>query len=127
MNDVIDQRRGNMNAETCNAIQAVNYTLQSRGKTAMQLFKREDTKFGEVDRTMFKNINSAVATYKHQQKVNKKEQQQQQSKYGSQATGSAQQAKKQTAEREKRVRLRHVATQQKRAPSRKKEKMITIP
>lgn len=63
---------------------------------------------------MCKNINTAAATYKHQQKVNKKEQQQQQSKYGSQATGSAQQAKKQT-EGEKRARLRHVATQRKRA------------
>ena len=61
---------------------------------------------------MCKNINSAAATYKHQQKVNKKEMQ---SKYGSQATGSAQQAKKQTAEGEKRARLRHVATQRKRA------------
>lgn len=115
MNDVIDQRSGNMNVETFNANQTVKYTLQSRGKTAMQLFRREDVKFGEVDRTMCKNINTAAATYKHQQKVNKKEQQQQQSKYGSQATGSAQQAKKQTAEGEKRARLRHVATQRKRA------------
>ncbi|KAI4810160.1 hypothetical protein KUCAC02_019006 [Chaenocephalus aceratus] len=41
--------------------------------------------------------------------------QQQQSKYGSQASGSAQQAKKQTAEEEKRARLRHVAKQRKRA------------
>lgn len=115
MNDVIDQRSGNMNVETFNAIQTVKYTLQSRGKTAVQLFRREDLKFGEVDRALCKNINSAAATYKHQQKVNKNDQQQQQSKYGSQATGSAQQAKKQTAEGEKQARLRHVATQRKRA------------
>ncbi|RXN22565.1 hypothetical protein ROHU_023414 [Labeo rohita] len=104
MNDVIDQRSGNMNVETFNVIQTVKYTLQSRGKTAMQLFRREDVKFGAVDRTVCRNINSAAATYRHQQKVNKKEKEQQQSKYGSQATGSAQQAKTQTAEEEKRAR-----------------------
>ncbi|KAI4821041.1 hypothetical protein KUCAC02_028993 [Chaenocephalus aceratus] len=115
MNEVIDQRSGNMNVPTFNAIQTVKYTLQSRGKTAVQLFRREDVKFGEVDRTLCKNINSAAATYKRQQKMNQKEKQQQQIKYGSQASGSAQQAKKQTAEEEKRVRLRHVAKQRKRA------------
>ncbi|KAF3858932.1 hypothetical protein F7725_012133 [Dissostichus mawsoni] len=115
MNEVIDQRSGNMNVPTFNAIQTVKYTLQSRGKTAVQLFRREDVKFGEVDRTLCKNINSAAATYKRQQKMNQKEKQQQQSKYGSQASGSAQQAKKQTAEEEKRARLRHVAKQRKRA------------
>ena len=113
MNDVIDQR--NMNVPTFNAIQTVKYTLQSRGKTAVELFRREDVKFGEVDRTLCKNINSAAATYKHQQQMNQKEKQQQQSKYGSQASGSAQQAKKQTAEEEKRARLRYVAKQRKRA------------
>ena len=40
MNDVIDQRSGNMNVSTCNAIQTVKYTLQSREKTAVQLFRR---------------------------------------------------------------------------------------
>nr|XP_055062825.1 uncharacterized protein LOC129445854 isoform X1 [Misgurnus anguillicaudatus] len=115
MNDVIDQRSGNMNVETFNAIQTVKYTLQSRGKTAMQLFRREDVKFGEVDRTICRNINSAAATYRHQQEVKKKEKEQQHSKYGSQATGSAQQAKTQTAEEEKRARLRHAVTQRKRA------------
>ncbi|XP_059891711.1 uncharacterized protein LOC132445645 [Gadus macrocephalus] len=115
MNDVIDQRSSNMNVPTFNAIQTVKYTLQSRGKTAMQLYRMEDVKFGEVDRTLCKNINSAAATYKRQQKMNQEEKQQQQSKYGSQASGSAQQAKKQSAEEEKRARLRHVAKQRKRA------------
>ncbi|CAL8235989.1 unnamed protein product [Boreogadus saida] len=94
MNDVIDQRSGNMNVQTFNAIQTVKYTLQSKGKTALQLFRREDVKFGEVDRTLCKNINSAAATYKRQQKKNQKEKQQQQSKYSSQASGSARQANK---------------------------------
>ncbi len=98
MNDVIDQRSGNMNVSTFNAIQTVKYTLKSREKTAVQLFRREDVKFGEVDRTLCKNINSAAATYKRQQKMNQKEKQQQQSKYGSQVTGNTHQTKVQTAE-----------------------------
>ncbi|KAK5913132.1 hypothetical protein CesoFtcFv8_002946 [Champsocephalus esox] len=53
-----------MNVSTFNAIKTVKYTLQSRGKTAVQLFRREDVKFGEVDRTLCRNINSAAATYK---------------------------------------------------------------
>ena len=47
--------------------------------------------------------------------MNQTEKQQQQSKYGSQASGSAQETKRQTAEEEKRARLRHVAKQWKRA------------
>ncbi|CAK6978986.1 uncharacterized protein LOC115588168 [Scomber scombrus] len=66
---------------------AFKYTLKSREKTAVQFFRREDVKFGEVDRTLCKNINSAAATYKSQQKMNQKEKQQQQSKYGPQVTG----------------------------------------
>ncbi len=115
MSDVIDQRSGNMNVSTFNAIQTVKYTLKSREKTAVQLFRREDVKFGEVDRTLCKNINSAAATYKRQQKMNQKEKQQQQSKYCSQVTGNTQQTKVQTAEEEKRARLRHAAKQRKRA------------
>ena len=76
----------------------------------MQLFRREDVKFGEVDRTLYRNVSSAAATYKRHPKMNQTEKQQQ-SKYGSQASGSAQETKRQTAEEEKRARLRHVAKQ----------------
>ncbi|KAL2089343.1 hypothetical protein ACEWY4_014031 [Coilia grayii] len=64
MNEVLDQRSGNMNVETFNAIQTVKYTLLSRGQTAIQMFRREDVKFGEVDRMMSKNISTAAATYR---------------------------------------------------------------
>ncbi|CAL8373269.1 unnamed protein product [Arctogadus glacialis] len=73
----------------------VKYTLQSRGKTAVQHYA-----------TRCKNNKSEAATYKPQQKMNQKEKQQQQSKYG-----SGQQVKKLTAEEEERARLRHVAKQ----------------
>ncbi|KAL6473249.1 hypothetical protein MHYP_G00194370 [Metynnis hypsauchen] len=47
MNEIIDQRSGNMNVETFNAIQTAKYVLQSRGQTAVQMFERSDVKFGE--------------------------------------------------------------------------------
>lgn len=78
MNEVIDHRSGNMNIPTFNAIQTVKYTLQSREKTAVELFKREDVN-GEVDRTLCKNIRSAAATYKRQLQQSLQEKQQQQS------------------------------------------------
>lgn len=131
MNEVIDERSGNMNVETFNAIQTVKYTLRSRGQTAMQMFQRSDVKFGEVDRIMCRNINNAAATYKQKLKAKATERQLQHRKYGCQETGSAQQAKKQAAESEKQARLRHVATQRKRAmetlaaqAKRKKERVI---
>ncbi|KAL6473267.1 hypothetical protein MHYP_G00194550 [Metynnis hypsauchen] len=101
MNEMIDQRSGNMNVETFNAIQTVKYVLQSRGQTAVQMFERSDVKFGEVDRIMCRNINNAAATY------NKKLRERQLQHRGYGHTCSAQQAKKQAAEKEKQARLRH--------------------
>ncbi|KAL6473244.1 hypothetical protein MHYP_G00194320 [Metynnis hypsauchen] len=43
MNEIIDQRSGNMNVETFNAIQTAKYVLQSRGQTAVQMFERSDS------------------------------------------------------------------------------------
>lgn len=40
MNDVIDQKSDNMTVQTFNAIQTVKYSLQTTGKTAVQLFRR---------------------------------------------------------------------------------------
>ncbi|KAL6473257.1 hypothetical protein MHYP_G00194450 [Metynnis hypsauchen] len=42
-NEIIDQRSGNMNVETFNAIQTAKYVLQSRGQTAVQMFERSDS------------------------------------------------------------------------------------
>ncbi|KAL6478662.1 hypothetical protein MHYP_G00120950 [Metynnis hypsauchen] len=109
MNEIIDQRSGNMNVETFNTIQTVKYVLQSRGQTAVQMFERSDVKFGEVDRIMCRNINNAAATY------NKKLKERQLQHRGYGHTCSAQQAKKQAAEKEKQARLRHVSMQRKRA------------
>ncbi|CAL8350289.1 unnamed protein product [Boreogadus saida] len=53
MNEILDPRSGNMKISTFGAIQTVKYTLQSREKTAVELFKREDVRYGELDRTLY--------------------------------------------------------------------------
>lgn len=112
MNDIIDHRSGNMNVSTFNAIQTVKYTLQSREKTAVEFFRRDDNKYGEVDRTLCKNIRSAGTTNKKQQQQSLLEKR---LDWGCKGSSSAQDLKKQAAEEEKRARLRHAAKQRKRA------------
>lgn len=90
MNEIIDERSGNMNIETLDAIQTVKYALQSRGQTAVQMFERSDDKFGEVDRVLCRNISNAAARYS---KAKKERQLQHQGD-----ARSAQQAKKEAAE-----------------------------
>lgn len=114
MNEVLDQRSGKMNVETFNAIQTVKYVMLSRGQTAIQLFRREDAKFGEVDRTLCSNVSTAAATYRRKLKEKAVEREVQHRQFGSKQQGSAQKAKKEAAEREKQARLRHAA-QRKRA------------
>ncbi|CAL8350936.1 unnamed protein product [Boreogadus saida] len=115
MNEILDPRSGNMKISTFGAIQTVKYTLQSREKTAVELFKKEDVRYGEVDRILCKNIRSAGSTDKLQRQQNMLEKQRQQIKYGCQVSGSASLSKRQKAEEEKRARLRHAAKQRKRA------------
>lgn len=66
MNEVLDNKSGNMNITTCNAIQTVKYNHLARGKSAMELFRREDVRYGEVDRVLCKNIQTAGTTDKCQ-------------------------------------------------------------
>lgn len=49
MNSIIDNRRTNMNMLTFSAVQTVKSQLQSRQKTAVEMFGHTDVKFGEVD------------------------------------------------------------------------------
>ena len=93
------------------AIQTVKYTLQSREKLAIEMSKREDVQYGEVDRTLCKNIMSAGTTDKllRQQSLLEKRQLQ------TTSPGSALERKKQTIEEERRARLKHATKQRKQA------------
>ncbi|XP_051946825.1 synaptonemal complex protein 2 [Xyrauchen texanus] len=78
------------------AIQTFKYTLQSREKTAVEFFRRDDVKYEEVDRTLCKNIRSAGTTNKRQQLQSEKR-----LNCGCKGSSSAQNLKKQAAEEKK--------------------------
>lgn len=106
MNEVIDSKSGNMNVETCNAIQTVKYNLMARGKSAVEMFKRESVRYGEVDRVLCKNIRTAGTAdkRKRQQRLAQRE-----------VSHSATTLKAQVVDKEKQARLRHAAKHRKRA------------
>ena len=112
-----------MHISTFNEIQTVKYTLQSRKKTAVELFKREDVRYREEDCTSPYLTRRSAGTTDGKRR--------QQSKYGCQSSGCDQESKMQTAEEEKRASLRHMAKQQKWAletlVQAKKKKLTTDP
>lgn len=57
--DIITPKSSNMNISTFNAIQTAKYYMKSRGMTATMMFKREDEKFGPVDRKLCRNMRTA--------------------------------------------------------------------
>lgn len=99
MNDIIDTRSPNMNISTFNAMQTVKYTLQSRQKTTVEMFKQEDARFGEVDQRLCRNIRSAGAVDKTQWQQSLLEDRRRHLEYGCQPSGSAQESKRAAAER----------------------------
>lgn len=82
MNTIIDTRGTNMNMSTFNAVQTVKYLLQSRQKTAVEMFGRTDVKFGEVDRRLCRNIQSARTTDKAQRQRNLLQEERRRLEYG---------------------------------------------
>ncbi|KAJ8367177.1 hypothetical protein AAFF_G00324560 [Aldrovandia affinis] len=57
--DIIDSKSANMNISTFDAIQTAKYYMKSRGMTATMMFKREEEKFGPVDRKLCQNMRAS--------------------------------------------------------------------
>ncbi|KAL0151115.1 hypothetical protein M9458_053628, partial [Cirrhinus mrigala] len=51
--------RGSMSISTLSAIQTVKHTMLTQKKTAVEMFNRENIKYGPVDQKMCQNILSA--------------------------------------------------------------------
>ncbi|TKS69503.1 hypothetical protein D9C73_003568 [Collichthys lucidus] len=108
MNKVLDNKSGNMNITTCDAIQTVKYNHLARGKSAVELFRRENVRYGEVDRVLCKNIQTAGTTDKCQRQQHLK-------KAECGVLQSATASRAEMADKEKQARLRHAAKHRKRA------------
>ncbi|KAK5871859.1 hypothetical protein PBY51_012600 [Eleginops maclovinus] len=70
MGTIIDQRSTSMKISTLSAVQTVKDTLQTRNQTGVEMFRRDDLKFGEVDRRLCSNISAAGTRDKVQRQEN---------------------------------------------------------
>ncbi|KAL0147250.1 hypothetical protein M9458_057443 [Cirrhinus mrigala] len=126
MGDVIDKKSANMRISTFNAVQTVKYTLRSRRRTGITMFKREDVKLGPVDKTVCRNIRAAGKKDKSFREKRIEERKKRQAEYGCRAScGSAERAKTTAQAEERQARLRHVA-KQKNAARRKALEALVI-
>ncbi|KAG5286163.1 hypothetical protein AALO_G00011670 [Alosa alosa] len=115
-----------MRIATFNAVQTVKYTLRSRGRTGITMFKREDVKLGPVDKTVCRNIRAAGKKDKSLRGKRIEEKKKRQADYGSRAScRSAERAKTTAQAEEKQEWPRHVA-KQKNAARRKALETLAI-
>ncbi|KAJ8366721.1 hypothetical protein AAFF_G00344980 [Aldrovandia affinis] len=111
MGDIIDSKSANMNISTFDAIQTAKYYMKSRGMTATMMFKREEEKFGPVDRKLCQNMRAAGGRDKAQRAERLLERRRRQVEYGCSKTCGSAQNKRTVQEEEKEERLRHAAKQ----------------
>ncbi|XP_051512226.1 uncharacterized protein LOC127416743 [Myxocyprinus asiaticus] len=115
MGDIIDPRSTSMNIATFSAIQTVKYTLQSRKQCAIEMFSRDDVKFGTVDRRLCSNINSAGTRDKAQRQKNLLRVRERRMEFDCQPSTNAAEKRLEDEEEENVARKRHIAKQQKQA------------
>ena len=89
-----------MNISNFDAIQTARYATKSRGMTPTMMFKREDEKFGPVDKRLCQNMRSAGRRDKAQREERLLERRRRPVQDG---------CKKTTQEEEQEVQLRHAA------------------
>ncbi|XP_055031854.2 uncharacterized protein [Misgurnus anguillicaudatus] len=115
MSEIIDSRSSSMNISTLSAIQTVKHTLLTRKQTALQMFKRENLKYGPVDQRMCHNIMSAGTKDKALRKQATLNAMERRREFDCQPSSSAAAARRAKAEEEALARRRHAAKQRKRA------------
>lgn len=59
MGDIMDPRSTSMYISTFSAIQTVKYTLMSRKQSAVEMFSRDDARYGAVDKSLCRNVITA--------------------------------------------------------------------
>ncbi|KAK5929998.1 hypothetical protein CgunFtcFv8_011184 [Champsocephalus gunnari] len=125
MGDTLDPKSSRMNIATLDAIQTAKYAMKSRGMTATMMFKREDEKFGPVDRILCRNMRSAARRDKAQREERLMEKGRRQVEYGFKNTcASAQESKRTAQQKEKEAGLRQAAKQRNAARRKTVETLV---
>ncbi|KAF4084387.1 hypothetical protein AMELA_G00128420 [Ameiurus melas] len=104
-----------MSIPTVSADQTVKYTLKARSKTAVEVFRRDDPKYGKVDKSLCQNIKSAGGRDKARRQRSIMEGRGRSEEYFYWPSSSGAESKWVALEEEKRARLRHAAKQRKQA------------
>lgn len=65
MGDILDAKSSSLRIETYSAYQTVKYFLKTRGKTSLDLFKRQDYLYTKVNVDLCVNIRAASSTYRN--------------------------------------------------------------
>ncbi|XP_060758384.1 uncharacterized protein LOC132869046 [Neoarius graeffei] len=115
MSEIIDSKSGSMSISTLSAIQTVKHTMLTQKKTAVEMFNREDIKYGPVDQKMCQNILSAGSKDKALRKQAALKEMERRRVSDCQPSSSAAAARRTKAEEEALARRRHAAKQRKRA------------
>lgn len=114
MGNIIDQKSTSMKISTFSAVQTVKYTLQNRKQTGVEMFKTDDTKFGEVDRRLCANICGAGSKDKRQRQLNLAALNEKRDEFGVQPSTSAAGSRAEAEKKEGMARKKRMAEQCKR-------------
>lgn len=102
MNDIIDVKSNRTEMLTYGAVQTTRYAIKTTGKSAIELFCRDDIKSGQVDRRLCKNLLSSAHRDKQRRKANLEAKQLQLQRLRSKAALTATEATKLAKEKESR-------------------------
>ncbi|KAL1249185.1 hypothetical protein QQF64_020190 [Cirrhinus molitorella] len=115
MSEIIDSKSGSMSISTLSAIQTVKHTMLTQKKTAVEMFNKENIKYGPVDQKMCQNILSAGSKDKALRKQAALKEMERRRVFDCQPSSSPAAARRTKAEEEALARRRHAAKQRKQA------------
>ena len=114
MGDIIDPKSSNTAIPTY-AFQTVEYTLKSSNMSATQIFKRDDPKYGYLDKRLCQNIESAGARDAARRQKNRISAMERAKEYGYEKAQTAEDSKRAILKAEMRAKMKHAAKHRRRA------------
>ncbi|CAL4195116.1 unnamed protein product, partial [Meganyctiphanes norvegica] len=123
MGDILGNKSFNMNLDTYNSYQTVQYYLKGHGTSAIKLFTRTDVLNGPIDMKMCKNIKSSASEYKKLQEEKREDREAKEVYHKKRDLESKKAYKKKTEKEENEAREAHI-NMQKQKYKKKQEKKI---
>ncbi len=93
MSDIIGPKSGNLKVETYSSYQTVKYSLRNTGETAVSRFRRDDVKYGNIDKKLCYDLRRSGQRYKEAKTKIFEEKEKRRKEYGLEKAGSAAKAR----------------------------------